>query len=132
MICAPKPSRGRKSFSKISDLDALALRLEEILPEAFAVVKDTCRRLCGQEISVRSHPQKWEMIPFDVQLIGGIGLHRGRIAEMATGEGKTLRRHAARLSQCDYRAGRPRRDGERLSRRARCGMDGRDLQNFSA
>ncbi len=64
--------------------------LAEILPEAFAVVKNACRRLCGQEITVRDHPIKWEMIPFDVQLIGGIGLHRGFIAEMATGEGKTL------------------------------------------
>ena len=64
--------------------------LNEILPEAFAVVKNACRRLCGQEITVREHPIKWEMIPFDVQLIGGIGLHRGFIAEMATGEGKTL------------------------------------------
>ncbi|MGD0251260.1 MAG: preprotein translocase subunit SecA [Verrucomicrobiota bacterium] len=64
--------------------------LDEILPEAFAVVKNACRRLCGQEIIVRDHPIKWEMIPFDVQLIGGVGLHRGFIAEMATGEGKTL------------------------------------------
>jgi preprotein translocase subunit SecA len=64
--------------------------LNEILPEAFAVVKNACRRLCGQEIIVRDHPIKWEMIPFDVQLIGGVGLHRGFIAEMATGEGKTL------------------------------------------
>jgi preprotein translocase subunit SecA len=43
-----------------------------------------------QEIIVREHPLKWEMIPFDVQLIGGIALHTGKIAEMATGEGKTL------------------------------------------
>ncbi|MFZ1073553.1 MAG: preprotein translocase subunit SecA [Verrucomicrobiia bacterium] len=64
--------------------------LADILPEAFAVVKNACRRLCGQEITVRDHPIKWEMVPFDVQLIGGIGLHRGFIAEMATGEGKTL------------------------------------------
>ena len=64
--------------------------LEEILPEAFAAVKNACRRLCGQDIIVRDHPIKWEMVPFDVQLIGGIGLHRGFIAEMATGEGKTL------------------------------------------
>jgi preprotein translocase subunit SecA len=64
--------------------------LNEILPEAFAVVKNACRRLCGQEIIVRDHSIKWEMIPFDVQLIGGVGLHRGFIAEMATGEGKTL------------------------------------------
>jgi len=64
--------------------------LNEILPEAFAAVKNACRRLFGQEIVVRGHPLKWEMIPFDVQLIGGYGLHSGRIAEMATGEGKTL------------------------------------------
>ncbi len=54
------------------------------------MVKNACRRLCGQEIIVRDHPLKWEMVPFDVQLIGGIGLHNGKIAEMATGEGKTL------------------------------------------
>src|ERR1041385_1786450 len=62
----------------------------EIMPEAFAVVKNACRRLCGREIIVRGHPLKWEMVPFDVQLIGGMGLHMGKIAEMATGEGKTL------------------------------------------
>ena len=66
------------------------LILEEILPEAFVVVKNACRRLCGKEIVVRNHPQKWDMVPFDTQLIGGMVLHRGRIAEMATGEGKTL------------------------------------------
>ncbi|HWB58909.1 MAG TPA: preprotein translocase subunit SecA, partial [Chthoniobacteraceae bacterium] len=43
-----------------------------------------------QEVVVRGHPLKWEMVPFDVQLIGGMGLHLGKIAEMATGEGKTL------------------------------------------
>jgi preprotein translocase subunit SecA len=64
--------------------------LNEILPEAFAVVKNACRRMVGKEVIVRDHPLKWEMIPFDVQLIGGIGLHIGKIAEMATGEGKTL------------------------------------------
>src|SRR5262245_11715243 len=64
--------------------------MNQILPEASAVVKNACRRLCGQEIIVRGHPLKWDMIPFDVQLIGGWALHNGRIAEMATGEGKTL------------------------------------------
>ncbi|MGA9777171.1 MAG: preprotein translocase subunit SecA [Limisphaerales bacterium] len=70
----------------------LAAALDEILPEAFAVVKNTCRRLTERksEVVVRGHPVVWEMIPFDVQLIGGIALHKGRIAEMATGEGKTL------------------------------------------
>jgi len=64
--------------------------LESILPEAYAVVKNTARRLCGEEWEVCDQPTKWEMVHFDVQLIGGIGLHRGMIAEMATGEGKTL------------------------------------------
>jgi preprotein translocase subunit SecA len=64
--------------------------LSELLPEAFAAVKNACRRLCGSEIIVRGHPVKWDMVPFDVQLIGGMTLHAGRISEMATGEGKTL------------------------------------------
>src|SRR5215469_9086974 len=80
----------KEELSKIEDNDQLAARLMEILPEAFAVVKNAARRLCGQEIIVREHPLKWEMVPFDVQLIGGAGLHMGKIAEMATGEGKTL------------------------------------------
>jgi preprotein translocase subunit SecA len=80
----------KEELSKIEDKEELKRRLDEILPEAFAVVKNAARRLCGQEIIVREHPLKWEMVHFDVQLIGGIGLHRGKIAEMATGEGKTL------------------------------------------
>ncbi|MGH7947485.1 MAG: DEAD/DEAH box helicase, partial [Opitutaceae bacterium] len=64
--------------------------LEEILPEAFATVKNTARRLFGQKIIVCDHELTWDMIHFDVQLIGGIAIHQGRIAEMATGEGKTL------------------------------------------
>jgi preprotein translocase subunit SecA len=85
-----KTAKWKEELSKIEDKEELAHRLSEILPEAFAVVKNACRRLYGQEITVRNHPLKWEMIPFDVQLIGGYGLHSGRIAEMATGEGKTL------------------------------------------
>jgi preprotein translocase subunit SecA len=85
-----KTAKWKEELSKIEDKDELARRLREILPEAFAVVKNACRRLCGQDITVRGHPLKWEMVPFDVQLIGGYGLHSGRIAEMATGEGKTL------------------------------------------
>jgi preprotein translocase subunit SecA len=85
-----KTTAWKEELSKISDNDELAARLEEILPEAFAVVKNTCRRLLNQEITVRGHLQKWDMVPFDVQLIGGVGLHNGKIAEMATGEGKTL------------------------------------------
>jgi len=64
--------------------------LDDLLPEAFAAVKNACRRLCGQTLDVCGHPLKWEMVPFDVQLVGGVVLHQGKIAEMATGEGKTL------------------------------------------
>jgi len=96
--------------------------LNEILPEAFALVKEVCRRLTEKgSLKVRAtehdkeirrrraYPDiegswaiwpneweaggtviKWEMIPYDVQLIGGVVLHNGNIAEMKTGEGKTL------------------------------------------
>lgn len=64
--------------------------LDEILPEAYAVVKNACRRLVGQKWEVRGHELTWEMIPYDCQLLGGIILHQGKIAEMKTGEGKTL------------------------------------------
>ncbi len=55
----------------------IAETLDELLPEAFAVVREAARRTLGER-------------PFDVQLAGGIVLHQGKIAEMATGEGKTL------------------------------------------
>ena len=64
--------------------------LDDILCEAFAVVKNACRRLCGTKFDVCGHELTWEMIPFDTQLMGGMALHHGKIAEMATGEGKTL------------------------------------------
>ncbi len=64
--------------------------LDDILPEAFAVVKNACRRLCGTSAHASGHDLPWEMVPFDVQLIGAMTLHHGKIAEMATGEGKTL------------------------------------------
>jgi preprotein translocase subunit SecA len=69
---------------------ARANYLEQILPEAYAVVKNAARRMCGSEITVSDHTMEWQMIHFDVQLVGGIALHRGMIAEMQTGEGKTL------------------------------------------
>jgi preprotein translocase subunit SecA len=68
----------------------LAAVLEEIAAEAFATVKEACRRLLGTEITVTALPLVWDMVPYDVQLIGGMALHRGKVAEMATGEGKTL------------------------------------------
>ncbi|MDZ7692246.1 MAG: preprotein translocase subunit SecA [Balneolaceae bacterium] len=64
--------------------------LEEILPEAFAVLKDTCRRFVGKTWMVGGSENEWGMVPYDVQLVGAIVLHQGRIAEMKTGEGKTL------------------------------------------
>ncbi len=64
--------------------------LDELLPEAFAVVKSTCERLVGKSWTIAGTKITWEMIPYDVQLIGGVVLHQGKIAEMATGEGKTL------------------------------------------
>lgn len=64
--------------------------LDALLPEAYAVVKNVCRRLCGTQVHVSGYEQQWDMIPYDVQIIGAIALHYGYIAEMQTGEGKTL------------------------------------------
>jgi preprotein translocase subunit SecA len=110
-------------FAKIPELEDQWKRLDEILPEAFAVVRNAARRLKDRQHSftVCDQPMKWDMVHFDVQLLGGIVLHRGRIAEMATGEGKTLvatlplylnaltGRHAHLVTVNDYLA---RRDAE--------------------
>jgi len=64
--------------------------LESLLPEAFAAVKNVCRRLCGTDVHVSGYEQKWDMVPYDVQILGGIAMFHGSIAEMQTGEGKTL------------------------------------------
>jgi preprotein translocase subunit SecA len=64
--------------------------LDQILPEAFATVKNAARRLVGTKALVCGHELTWNMVHFDVQLIGGYAIHSGKIAEMATGEGKTL------------------------------------------
>ncbi len=64
--------------------------LDDILPEAFALVKEACRRQVGKSWDVSGRKTTWDMVPFDVQLMGGVVLHQGKIAEMATGEGKTL------------------------------------------
>ena len=65
-------------------------KLDSILPEAFSMVKETCRRMCGSSWKVVGRELSWDMVPYDVQIIGGIILHRGNVAEMKTGEGKTL------------------------------------------
>ncbi len=64
--------------------------LDDILPEAFAVLKETCRRFVGKSWKVAGTETEWNMIPYDVQLVGAVALHQGKIAEMKTGEGKTL------------------------------------------
>ena len=64
--------------------------LDQILPEAYAVVKEACRRHVGTKWVAAGNEIAWDMLPFDVQLAGAVALHHGKIAEMATGEGKTL------------------------------------------
>ncbi|GHB95430.1 preprotein translocase subunit SecA [Cerasicoccus arenae] len=64
--------------------------LDDLLPEAFAVAKNGARRLCDREIEYTGTKDVWRMVHYDVQLIGGMALHDNKIAEMATGEGKTL------------------------------------------
>src|ERR1035438_3273428 len=64
--------------------------LDQLLPEDFAVVKATCQKLVGKSWTVAGNKIIWDMVPYDVQLMGGVVLHQGKIAEMATGEGKTL------------------------------------------
>jgi len=64
--------------------------LNDLVPEAFALVKEACRRLLDTSFDLMGNKTVWDMVPFDVQLVGAVVLHRGKIAEMATGEGKTL------------------------------------------
>ena len=70
--------------------DTEATFLDEILPQAFAMVVDACRRLLGRKWHRADEPVEWDMIPYNVQVFGGISLHEGKISEMTTGEGKTL------------------------------------------
>ena len=82
-------------YQRLDDLegdwiDAVEDVLDEILPEAFGVFKETCRRFVGKSWVAGGSEVTWEMVPFDVQLLGGVVLHRGQVAEMKTGEGKTL------------------------------------------
>ncbi len=84
-------------YDRLAQLDEEEYRiiqqtLDELLPQAYAVVKEACRRLAERQYTyeVVGHQVVWDMVPFDVQLMGAIVLHQGKIAEMATGEGKTL------------------------------------------
>jgi preprotein translocase subunit SecA len=80
---------------ELEDLDRQWLEtvedtLDDLLPEAFAAVKTTCERMIGKSWQAGGSTITWDMVPYDVQLIGGIVIHQGRVAEMKTGEGKTL------------------------------------------
>ncbi len=91
----PDPDERDQLEEKSQQLDEafrkqLAVGLDALLPEAFATLREACRRLLGTKVMVTGQELTWDMVPYDVQLIGGIVLHQGKIAEMATGEGKTL------------------------------------------
>jgi preprotein translocase subunit SecA len=81
---------GQLAKAEEAFVEELQHTLDDLLPEAFATVREASRRLVGTDVVVTGHSLKWDMVPYDVQLIGGIVLHQGKIAEMATGEGKTL------------------------------------------
>src|SRR5690554_4348094 len=89
------PLEHRELAEQLDELEKQELEIVEevldgILPEAYAVLKDTCRRFVGKSWKVGGNEITWEMVPYDVQLIGAIVLHQGKVAEMKTGEGKTL------------------------------------------
>ena len=96
--------RARAPFAALDD-DALRAKTEEfrrrhadgeslddLLPEAYGLVWEACRRLAERRTAwpVWDRAVPWDMVPYDVQIVGAIVLHQGKIAEMATGEGKTL------------------------------------------
>lgn len=89
------PEERERLYEELDDLEKEWLerverKLDELLPEAFAVVKEACRRMLGKEWMAGGQKIVWDMVPYDVQILGGIVLHQGKIAEMKTGEGKTL------------------------------------------
>jgi len=95
-------SKLEEEYQKLSDDELKAKTIEfkeriqkgetvdDLMCEAFAVVKNACRRMCGMEVEVCEHKLVWDMVPYDVQVMGAIALNNCSIAEMATGEGKTL------------------------------------------
>ncbi|MEW6749921.1 MAG: preprotein translocase subunit SecA [Candidatus Latescibacterota bacterium] len=90
-----EPSERERLNDEYADLDtqiraAEAATLDEIMAEAFGLVRETCRRLLGRTWERTGDTITWDMVPYDVQLFGAMVLHQGKIAEMATGEGKTL------------------------------------------
>ena len=81
--------RNRSDLEK-KILEAEQNELNSIMVEAFAMVKETCRRMIGQSWRISGQQAEWNMVPYDVQLLGAIVLHKGNVSEMKTGEGKTL------------------------------------------
>jgi preprotein translocase subunit SecA len=86
MADAELPKKTEEFVARIREGETL----DEVMPEAFALVKEACRRLLDKKWTVTGLEMAWDMVPFDVQLIGGMVLHEGKVAEMRTGEGKTL------------------------------------------
>jgi len=80
------PKKTEEFIARIRDGETL----DDLVFEAFALVKESCRRLLGKKWTVTGLETTWDMVPFDVQLVGGLVLHEGKVAEMRTGEGKTL------------------------------------------
>jgi preprotein translocase subunit SecA len=80
----------RAKTREFRDRIAAGETTDDLLPEAFALVKMACKALVGTTWNVVGIPITWEIVPYDVQIVGGVVLHEGKIAEMATGEGKTL------------------------------------------
>ncbi len=88
--------------------------VDQLLPEAFAVVKNACRRLAGTDIHVSGYDQKWDMVPYDVQIVGAIALHYGAIAEMHDRRRENFNGGYASLFECDDRQTGPSGDCQRL------------------
>ncbi|MBI1812674.1 preprotein translocase subunit SecA [Candidatus Peregrinibacteria bacterium] len=80
----------RKTEEMKAKAQAGLASLDELLPEAFATAIRACELLQGKTVAIGRQEFRWDMAPFDVQILGGAALHRGCIAEMRTGEGKTL------------------------------------------
>ncbi len=90
-----EPEKRERLSDRLEEIDNQiraieAAFLDEVMPQAFGLVKEACRRLVGRSWEGVAGKEEWFMMPYDVQLFGAMVLHKGKIAEMATGEGKTL------------------------------------------
>jgi len=80
----------KEKVANLKELLQSGSPIEHHIVEAFAIVKNTCRRLVGTKVTITGYEMEWNMIPYDVQILGGLVMHHSAIAEMQTGEGKTL------------------------------------------